>query len=96
MLIKVASHGETTGYEVPCLIVAAKDDLEPHMDALQDSTRVSFIFLLLNSLLARCCKVYTGSSLQTPSYIITQRNTQNVFLLHIFVDNWVSFDEFLF
>ncbi|WOH09180.1 hypothetical protein DCAR_0728635 [Daucus carota subsp. sativus] len=41
LLIKVASHGETTGYEVPCLIVAAKDDLEPHMDALQDSTRVS-------------------------------------------------------
>ncbi|WOH11568.1 hypothetical protein DCAR_0831057 [Daucus carota subsp. sativus] len=41
LLLKVASHGEATGYEVPCLIVAAKDDLEPHMAALQDSTRVS-------------------------------------------------------
>ncbi|KAL8119527.1 mitochondrial Rho GTPase 1-like [Apium graveolens] len=41
LLLKVASHGEATGYEVPCLIVAAKDDLDPHMEALQDSTRVS-------------------------------------------------------
>ncbi|KAK1364780.1 Mitochondrial Rho GTPase [Heracleum sosnowskyi] len=41
LLLKVASHGEATGYEAPCLIVAAKDDLDPHMAALQDSTRVS-------------------------------------------------------
>ncbi|KAK1401627.1 Mitochondrial Rho GTPase [Heracleum sosnowskyi] len=41
LLLKVASRGEATGYQVPCLIVAAKDDLDPHMAALQDSTRVS-------------------------------------------------------
>ncbi|KAI3747432.1 hypothetical protein L6452_09889 [Arctium lappa] len=41
LLVQVASHGESTGYEVPCLIVAAKDDLDPYPTAIQDSTRVS-------------------------------------------------------
>ncbi|XP_022946756.1 mitochondrial Rho GTPase 1-like [Cucurbita moschata] len=41
LLVEVASHGEDTGYEVPCLIVAAKDDLDSFPLAIQDSTRVS-------------------------------------------------------
>ncbi|KAH0784541.1 hypothetical protein KY290_004139 [Solanum tuberosum] len=41
LLVDVASHGEATGYEMPCLIVAAKDDLEPYLTEIQDSTRVS-------------------------------------------------------
>ncbi|KAG0468484.1 hypothetical protein HPP92_017812 [Vanilla planifolia] len=41
LLIKVASHGENTGFEVPCLIVSAKDDLNSYPLAIQDSTRVS-------------------------------------------------------
>ncbi|KAM7478030.1 hypothetical protein LguiA_026243 [Lonicera macranthoides] len=41
LLLEVASHGESTGYEFPCLIVAAKDDLDPYPTAIQDSTRVS-------------------------------------------------------
>ncbi|XP_052193595.1 mitochondrial Rho GTPase 1-like [Diospyros lotus] len=41
LLVEVASHGEVTGYEVPCLIVAAKDDLDPFPTEIQDSTRVS-------------------------------------------------------
>ncbi|KAG9441791.1 hypothetical protein H6P81_017645 [Aristolochia fimbriata] len=41
LLLSVATHGENTGYEVPCLIVSAKDDLEPSSPAMQDSTRVS-------------------------------------------------------
>lgn len=41
LLVEVASHGEDTGYEVPCLIVAAKDDLDPFPLAIQDSTRVN-------------------------------------------------------
>ncbi|GFP84637.1 pentatricopeptide repeat-containing protein at5g55840 [Phtheirospermum japonicum] len=40
MLVDVASQGEATGYEVPCLIVAAKDDLDPHLTEIQDSTRL--------------------------------------------------------
>jgi len=40
LLVEIASHGESTGYEVPCLIVAAKDDLDPYPTAIQDSTRV--------------------------------------------------------
>uniref|UniRef100_A0A0D9V7P6 Mitochondrial Rho GTPase n=1 Tax=Leersia perrieri TaxID=77586 RepID=A0A0D9V7P6_9ORYZ len=41
LLVKVVAHGKTTGFEVPCLIVAAKDDLDRSSLALQDSTRVS-------------------------------------------------------
>ncbi|XP_073028481.1 mitochondrial Rho GTPase 1-like [Primulina eburnea] len=41
MLVEVAGQGEATGYEVPCLIVAAKDDLDPYLTEIQDSTRVS-------------------------------------------------------
>ncbi|KAF7143324.1 hypothetical protein RHSIM_Rhsim05G0141900 [Rhododendron simsii] len=41
LLVKVASHGEANGCEVPCLIVAAKDDLDPFPTEIQDSTRVS-------------------------------------------------------
>ncbi|XP_020254591.1 mitochondrial Rho GTPase 1-like [Asparagus officinalis] len=41
LLLQVASHGENSGYEVPCLIVSAKDDLDPYPLVIQDSTRVS-------------------------------------------------------
>ncbi|XP_065636351.1 mitochondrial Rho GTPase 1 [Quercus suber] len=41
LLVEVAGHGEDTGFEVPCLIVAAKDDLNSFPMAIQDSTRVS-------------------------------------------------------
>ncbi|XP_057960485.1 mitochondrial Rho GTPase 1-like [Malania oleifera] len=41
LLVEVAGHGEYTGFEVPCLIVSAKDDLDPYPQAIQDSTRVS-------------------------------------------------------
>ncbi|CAI9102235.1 OLC1v1000474C1 [Oldenlandia corymbosa var. corymbosa] len=41
LLLSVASQGEATGYEVPCLIAAAKDDLDPYPTEIQDSTRVS-------------------------------------------------------
>ncbi|CAL5339481.1 unnamed protein product [Camellia sinensis] len=40
LLVEVASHGEATGYEVPCLIVAPKDDLDPFPTGIHDSTRV--------------------------------------------------------
>ncbi|XP_060169335.1 mitochondrial Rho GTPase 1-like [Lycium barbarum] len=43
LLVDVASHGEATGYEVPCLIVAAKDDLDPYSTEIQDSTRVAIL-----------------------------------------------------
>ncbi|TVU45426.1 hypothetical protein EJB05_04913 [Eragrostis curvula] len=41
LLLKVATYGESTGYKVPCLIVAAKDDLDQSPHAFQESTRVS-------------------------------------------------------
>lgn len=51
--MKVASHGEANGCEVPCLIVAAKDDLDPFPTEIQESTRVYnddllFVLLILN------------------------------------------------
>ncbi|XVF06106.1 hypothetical protein REPUB_Repub06bG0019500 [Reevesia pubescens] len=41
LLVDIVGHGEDTGYEVPCLIVAAKDDLDSFPMGIQDSTRVS-------------------------------------------------------
>ncbi|KAF8105483.1 hypothetical protein N665_0157s0067 [Sinapis alba] len=41
LLVEVATHGEATGYEVPCLMVSAKDDLDSFPIAIQESTRVT-------------------------------------------------------
>ncbi|EFJ25633.1 MIRO family protein [Selaginella moellendorffii] len=40
ILVKVTALGEHSGYEVPCLLIAAKDDLEPDPLAIQNSARV--------------------------------------------------------
>lgn len=40
LLLEVASHGEDNGFEVPCLVIAAKDDLNAFPMAIQESTRV--------------------------------------------------------
>ncbi|KAK7242987.1 hypothetical protein RIF29_37769 [Crotalaria pallida] len=41
LLEKVARQGELTGYRVPCLLIAAKDDLTPYPRAVQDSVKVT-------------------------------------------------------
>ncbi|XP_019055790.1 PREDICTED: mitochondrial Rho GTPase 1-like [Nelumbo nucifera] len=41
LLVDVASHGEDSGFEVPCLSVVAKDDLDPYPTAIEDIIRVS-------------------------------------------------------
>ncbi|KAL0642802.1 hypothetical protein Bca4012_041092 [Brassica carinata] len=41
LLVEVANHGEATGYEVPCLMVSAKDDIASSQISIQDSTRVT-------------------------------------------------------
>ena len=40
LLIEVAAHQETTGLEVPCLLIASKDDLESDPSCTKGSTRV--------------------------------------------------------
>lgn len=40
LLLDVARQGEESGYRVPCLLIAAKDDLDPYPMALQNSARV--------------------------------------------------------
>ena len=50
----VASHGEDTGYEVPCLIVAAKDDLNSFPMAIQESTRVVTSYFFADSISNGC------------------------------------------
>ncbi|KAL5561667.1 hypothetical protein UlMin_031414 [Ulmus minor] len=40
LLLDVARHGEESGYGVPSLLVATKDDLDPFPMAVQDSMRV--------------------------------------------------------
>ncbi|EXB74905.1 Mitochondrial Rho GTPase 1 [Morus notabilis] len=44
LLVEVSSHGEDTGFEVPCLVVAAKSDLVSFPLAIQHSTRVCVLF----------------------------------------------------
>lgn len=41
LLLDVARHGEDSGYGVPSLLIAAKDDLDPNPVAIQDSVKVS-------------------------------------------------------
>ncbi|PON63932.1 Parvalbumin [Trema orientale] len=40
LLFEVARLGEESGYGVPCLLIAAKDDLDPYPMAIQHSMRV--------------------------------------------------------
>jgi len=40
LLVQVAAHQEITGFEVPCLLIAAKDDLESDPSCTKGSTRV--------------------------------------------------------
>jgi Ras family protein T1 len=39
--VEVATHAENSGFEVPCVMVAAKDDLDPHPVSISDSARVT-------------------------------------------------------
>ncbi|KAK4281160.1 hypothetical protein QN277_012685 [Acacia crassicarpa] len=41
LLEEVSRQGELTGHRVPCLLIAAKDDLTPYPRALQDSVKVT-------------------------------------------------------
>ncbi|XP_045812749.1 mitochondrial Rho GTPase 1-like [Trifolium pratense] len=41
LLSKIVGHGEETGFEVPCLIVAAKEDQDSFTMAIQEATVVS-------------------------------------------------------
>ncbi|KAJ4877678.1 Mitochondrial Rho GTPase 1 [Raphanus sativus] len=41
LLVEVANHGEATGYEVPCLMVSAKDDIASSQISIQESTKVT-------------------------------------------------------
>ena len=40
LLVEVAAHGENFGNEVHCLLIAAKDDLEPDPACISSSARV--------------------------------------------------------
>lgn len=40
LLVEVAAHGESNGVEIPCLLIAAKDDLEPDSTCVQNAHRV--------------------------------------------------------
>ncbi|KAL1352022.1 hypothetical protein AAHE18_06G136600 [Arachis hypogaea] len=41
MLEQVARQGELTGYRIPCLLIAAKDELTPYPRTVQDSVKVT-------------------------------------------------------
>jgi hypothetical protein len=56
-MLEVARHGEESGHGVPCLLLAAKDDLDPYPVAVQDSVTV-FIFSLATLFSHSQCCVY--------------------------------------
>lgn len=43
LLEQVAVHGECFGYEVPCVLIAAKDDEESNPSCITNSARVWFL-----------------------------------------------------
>lgn len=46
LLMTVARQGEVSGFMVPCLFVAAKDDLDSYPMAIKDSAKVLTLFTL--------------------------------------------------
>lgn len=44
LLEEVSRQGELTGHRVPCLLIAAKDDLTPYPRAVQDSVKVCIFY----------------------------------------------------
>lgn len=54
LLVAVAAHGEISGQEVPCLLIAAKDDLEPDSLSIQRTARVCKKLYLLYLIFSFC------------------------------------------
>ena len=50
LLEQVAAHGESFGNEVPCLLIAAKDDEESNPSCITTSARVYSLLLTLEPL----------------------------------------------
>lgn len=70
--MEVAAHGESNGVEVPCLLIAAKDDLEPDSTCAQNAQRVwsnlpmpffCFLSMHLASLVSRLLWYYISQYL---------------------------------
>ena len=55
LLVEVARQGEETGFGVPCLLVAAKYDLDPFPMAAQDSAKVNTLSSASSSLCSHIC-----------------------------------------
>ncbi len=47
-LVKIAGHGEDTGFEMPCLIIVAKDDMDSFPMAIEETVRVFVIDLFIH------------------------------------------------
>jgi Ras family protein T1 len=63
LLVEVARHGEESGHEVPSLIVAAKDALDPHPMSVQNSVRVYFLSLKSHLLHTQFLKFDTANKI---------------------------------
>lgn len=70
LLVEIARHGEDNGFEVPCLIVAAKDEQNSFPTATQELTRVSQdlgveapipISVMLGNLNGLFCRIVTAA-----------------------------------
>jgi hypothetical protein len=63
LLEAVASHGKDTGFEVPCLIVAAKDDLNSCPMAKQNNIRVFILSRDYNIMHFLLCRLHYPQNL---------------------------------
>lgn len=68
--MEVARKGEESGYGVPCLLIAAKEDRDPYPMAVQDSMRV-YIF---------SCLPYSHIYTQTYSFYSAQNYCKVFFI----------------
>jgi hypothetical protein len=60
LLLKITGHGEDTGFQVPYLIVAAKDEQNSFTMAIQETTMVFFINLFFCTVIYIVKKSYIG------------------------------------
>jgi len=47
LFLKITGHGEDTGFQVPCVIVAAKDDQDSFTMDIPEASMVFFIILFI-------------------------------------------------
>ncbi|XP_058083683.1 mitochondrial Rho GTPase 1-like isoform X3 [Magnolia sinica] len=84
LLVDVASHGEVTGFGMPCLVVPTKGDLDPSPMAVQDSTRLVLQLRLLGWQPTEYMQQERTSLVRIPVLLLNMVRTGSMLLSSIF------------